>query len=94
MLARLAFTAALLAPVAAGATDFQTVDKVTRNPNNLLIITGLPVGGNQAATVTLPSSDPSNSCEKYALLAMTHPGRYILTAISYPFTCTLSPQTP
>jgi hypothetical protein len=69
----------LVAPLTAGATDLVTVDKVERHTGNYLVVTGIASGGSHSDVYQIynDSPDASAACERYALIAMTHPGRYV-----------------
>jgi hypothetical protein len=83
----------LVAPLTAMAeTDLATVDKVQRSGPQFMQVTGIPVGGSQAQlnAVLMQDVDSQNACERFALIAMTHPGRYTFSYTSN--SCSLGPK--
>jgi len=91
---RLAFCLALVAltvllPRPTSATDistmrFDTVDAVELNTDNggvvNLVITGILAGQSSPVTATFPFSNnsPALQCERFAIIAMSKPGKYQL----------------
>ena len=85
----------ILAPLtASAATDLVTVERVQRTGPQQIKVTGIAAGATtaQAYQVYNPSPDPINSCERLALIALTHPGRYTFTIDGT--TCALTYNPP
>jgi hypothetical protein len=94
----LAFAAVLAAPAAAMATDYQSIERVERIDANQLSIYATPVGKSQSVQFYVNGGDydvnRANACERYALIALTHPGRFLFTIDDYNSQCSLAPRNP
>ncbi|MCE9579002.1 MAG: hypothetical protein K8W52_38110 [Deltaproteobacteria bacterium] len=87
---------------AAGPTfvEFETVDAVETN-NGYFAVTGILVGASaptRVAFAPITTLDVAGRCERFALLAMSKPGKYLFSASvyqsGYPTNCKLALRTP
>ena len=95
----LVFAAVLAAPAAAFATDYQSIERVKRIAPNQLSIYATPVGKSQSVQLSVfggeyADVDLAGACERYALIALTHPGRFLFTIDDFDSHCSIAPRTP
>jgi hypothetical protein len=95
MLRRIAFALTALFPLFASATDYQAIDSVNRRSSTVLNMTGIPVDGttDQPLVWVAIGADTLDPCERYGLLMLTHPGRFIFS-VDTNKNCTIKPRTP
>ena len=106
----LAFPLLLLSTAPASADEasvghvYDTVDRVESGPDRITI-TGIIAGQSAPTTLTYfvdahGAGDPAGRCDRYALLAMSRPGKYQFGTVLFgtfgltTFTCSLATRTP
>ena len=94
----LVFAAVLAAPAAAFATDYQSIERVQRVDSQQLSVYATPVGKSQSVQFYVNGGeydvDRANACERYALIVLTHPGRFLFTIDDVGSKCSIAPRTP
>jgi len=78
----------LLAPAVAAADQFDTVDKV-EPVGTRLTITGMKNGAVARTEYGFNNADALADCKRFALIALTKPGKYSFTIAPYSY-CTLA----